>query len=351
MIPYPGRQIPVSVVTGFLGAGKTTLLARLLRHPRFRRTAVVINEFGEVPLDHELVEAVEEDVVEISGGCLCCTVRGDLARAIGALDRRRRHDEAPAFERLLIETTGLADPAPILHTLMADPMIDDGYRLDGVIALVDAVTGLATLDRQPEAVKQLAMADRILVTKTDLTGDRIPVMLADRIAALAPTATVACANRGQTDPDRLFDLGPWRTRTRQADIECWPGEAARAHGHQHAHGHDPNRHGEAIRAFCLRRSDPVTTDALLLFLELLTGSAGPNLLRMKGIIRLAEEPDRPVVLHMVQHLFHEPLRLEAWPSADRDTRLVFVVHGIEAASIAKLFDTLAATCRPAGRGR
>lgn len=354
--PGSERQLPISVITGFLGAGKTTLLKRLLAEPAFRRTAVIINEFGEVPLDHELVEKAADDVIEVSSGCLCCTIRGDLSRAVRTLDLRRKRGRVMEYERIVIETTGLADPSPILQTLITDPIIAHGYRLQGVVTLVDAVNGLATLDTQPEAAKQVAVADRVLVTKTDLTGGRIPDDLRARSRSLAPGAVLLDAQATPAAAAVLEGLGPWDATTRSPDVERWLGEAAvrdaRAHDHGHhhhhhhdgddGHAHDPNRHDARIRAFCLRRPEPIAAAALALFLELLTASAGPDLLRVKGIVKLAEEPSRPLVLHAVQHLVHEPIELDAWPSADHDTRLVFIVRDIAPASITKLFDALKA---------
>lgn len=350
--PDPERQLPITVVTGFLGAGKTTVLRHLLADPGCARTAVIINEFGEVPLDHELVEIANEDIVEVAGGCLCCTVRGDLARAIRALDTRRRRAKVMDYERVILETTGLADPAPILQTLMTDSMIEHGYRLDGVVTLVDATSGLETLDRQEEARKQVAMADLVLVTKIDLVGGEMPPALAARLQALNATARRVTCRHGAVAPAALFDLGPWRRRHGGAAIEEWLGAAALDHHHDHHHGpdhgHDASRHGSDIRAFSLCREAAIPAAGFSAFLELLTAVAGPDLLRVKGIVKIFEAPERPLVLHAVQHVIHEPVLLDAWPSADERTRLVFIVRGIEEQSVVTLFETLAgsATAKP-----
>ena len=342
------NRIPIAVVTGFLGAGKTTLLNRLLRHEGMRRTAVIINEFGEIGLDHDLIERSGEEVVEMQGGCLCCTVRGDLSRAVRSLNIRRIKGEIPDFVRILIETTGLADPAPILQTLMTDPVIDHDFRLEGVVTLVDAVNGMATLDAQIEAVKQAAVADRLVVTKTDVAPASVVEELTARLHRLNPGARLIEARDGEVDPDRLLDCGPYDPRTKSPDVERWlaqeriagpvPGER---HAHVHEHGHDPNRHDARIRAFCIRREQPIASSAASLFLDLLTAQRGADLLRVKGILNLAETPERPLVIQAVQHVVHTPIELDRWPSTDRATRLVLITRDIGPETIEGLFDALA----------
>ena len=226
-------MIPVAVLTGFLGSGKTTLLARLLRHPDFSRTAVIINEFGEVGLDHDLIETSEESFIELQTGCLCCTVRGDLVLTLEDILRRRDAGTVAPFERVVIETSGLADPAPILHALMSDAGLSQRLALAGVVATVDAVNGLGTLERNPESVKQVAVADRLILTKTDLlSGERDG--LAARLAALNPSATLLQASFGAVDPARLFDMGLsgglGASPRNEASVQAWLGLDAHGRG-------------------------------------------------------------------------------------------------------------------------
>jgi len=321
-------MIPVSVLTGFLGSGKTTLLGRLVRRPEFARTAVIINEFGEVGLDHDLVEASEESFVQLQTGCLCCTIRGDLVLTLEDLLRRRDAGTVPRFERVVIETTGLADPAPILQALMTDPVAAERLALAGVVTTVDAATGAATLDRQREAVKQAAVADRLVLTKTDLLPASADLLA--RLAAINPSAPVLQATFGQIEPDRLFDGGLYDPAGKAPDVQIWL--AADAHGHHH--------HDSGISSFCVMREAPIRAVALALFLETLAEHCGPDLLRVKGILNIAESPDHPAVIHGVQHVFHPPAFLERWPSADRRSRIVFITRDIPRAWIEHLLEAL-----------
>jgi G3E family GTPase len=305
-------MIPVSVLTGFLGSGKTTVLARLLRRPEFSRTAVIINEFGEVGLDHDLVEASDESLVHLQTGCLCCAVRGDLVRTLDDLLRRREQGTVPPFERVLIETSGLADPAPILQSLMLDAALAGRLALHGVVTTVDAVNGVETLRRQPESVKQVAVADRLLLTKTDLADDTRDVRT--RVATLNPSAPIIAATLGDVDPELLFDASDHDKAGRYQEPD---------HHHHHAEAHASD-----IAFFAVVREEPIAAIALTLFLEALAEHCGANLLRMKGIIRVTENADRPAVIHGVQHVFHPPAWLERWPTADRTSRLVFITRGI-----------------------
>ena len=249
---------------------------------------------------------------------------------------------------MVIETTGLADPAPVLHTIMAHPYLVLRYRLDGVIATVDAVNGAATLDAQAESVKQAAVADRIVLTKTDLlegeAGAAALKELKSRLAALNPAAPMLDAARGEATPERLFDAGLYNPETKHPDVVRWLGEeayrAAQAHGHEHAQ-HDVNRHDARIRAFSVAVDKAVSLSALEMFLDLLRGMHGPNLLRLKGVVRLKEDPERPLVVHGVQHVFHPPVRLEAWPDEDRRTRLVLIIRDVAPEKVAGLLEAFA----------
>lgn len=344
--------IPVSIVTGFLGAGKTSLLNRILTDPAMRNTAVVINEFGEVGLDHLLVEKTDDNIFEMASGCLCCTIRGELVDTLVKLIEKRDNGEVLAFERLVIETTGLADPAPVLHTVMNHPYLVQRYRLEGVIAVVDAVNGESTLDAHPEAVKQVAVSDRIVITKADLLvgregEDRLHAIIA-RLRKLNPAARLLEVQRDVT-PERLFNTGLYDPVTKTPEVARWLAAEAyepdarrgRRHHHHHHHGadhaHDVNRHDDHIRAFCVTSERAIEPWGFDLFCDLVRSYHGPNLLRMKAIVKLSDDPGRPLVVHGVQHIFHPPVRLAAWPDADHRSKLVFITRDIDKAEIDKLF--------------
>ena len=333
----PVPPIPLNLITGFLGAGKTTLLNHLLRDPALAQAAVIINEFGEIGLDHLLVEHVEDGVMLLSTGCLCCTVRGDLVNTLEKLLRGLDNGRM-TFNRVIIETTGLADPAPVLHTIMVHPYMQLRFRLDGVVTLVDAVNGAATLDAHIEARKQAAVADRIVLTKTDLidTPQRREALAAlrARLAALNPAAPVIEAEGASVA--ELVNCGLYDATRKIPDVKRWL--AAEAYAHDHHHHHDVNRHDDRIRAFTLASEAAIPYSAFEMFLDLVRSLHGPNLLRVKGIVKIVETPDTPIVIHGVQHVFHPPVTLDAWPDADHRTRLVFIVNDIPPRAIEDLFN-------------
>jgi G3E family GTPase len=311
--------IPVSLLTGFLGSGKTTLLRHVVSQPDFSRTAVIINEFGEIGLDHELIEASEDSFVELMTGCLCCKIRTDLAQTLHDLLQRRDEGRCTAFDRIVIETSGLADPAPILQTLMTDATVAGRLVLGGVVTTVDAVNGASTLEREGISRKQVAVADRIVVTKLDMAGSLCPA-LRRRLDALNAGAPVVIADHGRIASPLLSDAGLYDPRTKSTDVISWLTEAAYGHPHDH--------HDADIRTYAIVREEPVRAVALTLFLEALAEHCGADLLRLKAIVNIAESPDRPAVVHGVQHVFHTPAWLDRWPSDDRRSRLVFIVRRI-----------------------
>jgi G3E family GTPase len=343
------ERLPVSVITGFLGSGKTTLLKNLLQQPDMADTAVVINEFGEIGLDHLLVEQSKEDTILMSSGCLCCSIRGDLIDTLRRLYKRRDRGEVPRFKRLVIETTGLADPAPILQTLIGDPLLSAFYRLDGVVTTVDAVNGMDQLDRQFESVKQAAVADRLVLTKADLATTEQRETLEARLHALNPAAPVLRVAHGAVKADELFNAGLYNPAEKVPDVARWLKEEAYAqaasshhhgHDHDHDHGHhhdddhdhgharDVNRHDDHIRAFCLTCDQPIAWDKFVAWIEMLITMRGADLLRIKGILNVAGS-DAPIAIHGIQHLFHPPAVLPGWNGEDQRSRIVFITRDLE----------------------
>jgi G3E family GTPase len=324
-IPLPNEPIGGFLITGFLGSGKTTLLNRLLRHPGMSDTAVIVNEFGEIGLDHLLIETALDSAVLLKSGCLCCTLRGDLVDTLMSLFARRCRGEVPAFRRVLIETTGLADPAPILHAFMADPYVTRHYRMDQVIATVDAVNALGQLAEHYESAKQAALADRLVLTKSDIASPADVTAVSAALRALNPGAPITAAVHGAIEPDALLGSSRERRAFHVPEIES----------HDHAH-EDDKAHHHGIAPFCLVQDEPVPWPRFARWLESVASLRGPDLLRVKGIVHV-QGRSRPVVVHAVQHVLHPPRELQDWPDADRRSRIVFITRGIAGAALEKSF--------------
>lgn len=337
--------LPITILTGFLGSGKTTLLNKLLRQPEMEGTLVIVNEYGEVGLDHLLMETPEDETILLNNGCLCCAILGDLVLTLSRLLERRTAGELPPFDRVAIETTGLADPVPLLQTVLSDEEISSAFKLDSVVTIVDSANGAAQLETHFESVKQAAVADRIVLSKTDLVSEDGIEILCAKLKKLNRSAPVFRAVRGEIAADKL--LGD---RQEEKDWSEWLGMTSPEHDRQnrdnddpmphkvgHDHGgrknHEGHHHGTAddgITTFSVRRSGHVSPDGLRLWLNALARFKGPNLLRVKGIFNVGGEP---IVVHAVQHLFHEPEKLDSWPTDDRDTRIVFIAQDLERSQI------------------
>ena len=366
-MPLPSERVPVSILTGFLGAGKSTLLNLILKDPAARDTAVIINEFGEVGIDNFLVETSGDTLLELSNGCLCCTVRGELVETLASLVDQIQTGRLKPIRRVVIETTGLADPAPVMQAVMGNPVIAQSFMLDGVVTVVDAVHGFSTLSRHPEALRQVAVADRLVITKTSLAASGVAQALMQRLHELNPralridgdtpeAASAAVLVNGLYDPDsKIADVTRWLREEQALDDH----HHAHDHGHDdhhhhdhdhdhhdgHAnaarqghHHHDVNRHGADIRSFSILHDRPIDPMAIEMFVDLLRSAHGDQLLRMKAIVQLSDNPDRPLVLHGVQTIFHPPERLARWPEgSDRRTRLVLITQGLEESFVTDLF--------------
>jgi G3E family GTPase len=318
-----GARIPVTVVTGFLGAGKTTLIRELLSRPEGANTAVVVNEFGEIGIDHALLRSSSDTTVLLGNGCVCCAVRTDLQESLRTLFAERGRGAVPSFERVIIETSGLADPGPVLQTIASDRALGDVFHLQGLVAVIDAPGGAGNLDQAPEARHQVALADRIVLTKTDLAGSAVTMALTDRLGMLS-AAPVATAINGAIDPAFLLD--------ESLDL------SARVAAHQHDHAH---AHSHGIDSFALFFDRPLPWPVFEQAMAVLTGLRGADLLRVKGLVAVAGCRG-PVVVHAVQHVAHRPIELEDWPDGDRRSRLVFITRNLAKAQVEQLFATVAA---------
>ncbi|WFU01375.1 GTP-binding protein [Rhizobium sp. CB3171] len=364
----PQERVPVSILTGFLGAGKSTLLNRILKDPEMRDAAVIINEFGDVGIDHLLVESSGDSIIELSDGCLCCTVRGELVDTLANLMDAMQTGRIRPLKRVVVETTGLADPAPVMQSIMGNPIIAANFDLDGVITIVDAVNGLQTLDNHEEARKQVAVADRLIVSKTGLEGAASVDMLESRLRALNPRAQILNADSEEAGRAAILVNGLYDPASKIADVGRWLRDELEAdddhdhhhdhehdhhhheghghhhhghhhHGHRHQHAHNVNRHDESIRSFSIVESQPIDPIALEMFIDLLRSAHGEKLLRMKAIVAMSDRPERPVVLHGVQNIFHPPVRLPAWPNPeDRRTRMVIITKDLPEDFVKGLFD-------------
>jgi G3E family GTPase len=332
-VSSPAVLPAVTVLTGFLGAGKTTLLSRLVRRPELARTALFINEVGAIAIDHHLVRDVRGDAVVLGSGCVCCTVAGDLVRALVELAAQVARGEVPPFDRALVETTGLADPTGVIGALVQVPQIARAYRAGAVVTAVDGVLGASTLARQPEAVAQVALADRLIITKTDVAEPAAVDALEATLRERNQGATILRSAHGDIDPDALLAAAPG-----QADggdgLAAWVEAAARPRPPGAIHGF--------ITTFTVQLARPVRMGPLGLWLTLMTQMHGGALLRVKGLVNVEGE-DAPVVIDAVQHVIHPARRLPAWPDDDRRTRLVFIARGLAAGTIASLRASLADT--------
>jgi G3E family GTPase len=342
-------RLPVTVLTGFLGSGKTTLLQRLLDAPGMKRTAVLINELGEVALDHLLVRHVEGGAVLLRNGCLCCTLKSDLQQGLRDIVDGVGTGRLPPSERIVVETTGLADPAPIAHTLLADPMLRHQLQLSTIVATIDAVHGAAQLERRAEPRRQAAMADRLVITKTDIAPPGAIAALRARLARINPTARLFEAQAGGFSPAALLAEGVADPETRAAEVQQWlAGAPEAADGQRHHHHHEHDHAGEgAVRSISLRLEQAIDWTAFGVWLTSLLHCHGPRVLRLKGLLNVEGAPS-PVVLHAVQSVIHPPTHLKCWPDGDRASRLVFIVEDLDPATVRRALEEFLAAAGGGG---
>jgi G3E family GTPase len=353
------QRLPVTLLTGFLGSGKTTLLNHWLSSPELADAAVIVNEFGEIGIDHALIASSNDNTIELSTGCLCCTVRGDLVDTLRDLNEKREKGEVRAFDRILIETTGLADPAPVIQALMTFP-VARRFRLRQVITAVDAVNGLDTLERHPEAVKQVAIADSVVITKLDIDSTHA-ARLEGRIVELNPGATRQRSSRHSIPAlSEIVTTDIYDPATKTDEAQGWLNAEAYAeheirqdqahghahvdghgdrHAHEHRHSHDPNRHNAEIGSFCLTFDAPLAWEHVANWLDALVIAHGPDLLRVKGILDVAGR-DKPIVVHAVQRLFHPPKELAAWPGGVRRSQIVFITRNLSREFVTEVLKTI-----------
>jgi len=326
-------KIPVTIITGFLGSGKTTLISELVRHPEMNRVALVINEVGEIGIDHDLIESSTENISLLSNGCICCSVRTDMQETLRDLFAKRSVGEVFDFDRVIIETTGLADPAPVLQTLVSDTLLEAQFRFDGLVTLVDVVNFPIMVQAQKEIVKQIAIADKLFLTKSDLINPASLATIQNQIRELNNSAPMVVVTQGKVSPLELMNLGLSSTKS-SSKILSFLGEQTESGKYL---GQFVQAHDSGIQTLSLRFTDPFTWEAFSSALDLLSNLRGPDLLRMKGIINVSGQP---VVVQGVQHIFHPPVHLKDWPSDDHDSRMVFITRHIEAKLIRNLFDAV-----------